>query len=48
MLACVYHLYTSALYAAPVLLMGGWLWRSNHRHKRRTARPTAPRPDVTA
>jgi hypothetical protein len=35
MLACIYHWYMAALYASPVLLVGGWVWLSGKRERRR-------------
>jgi hypothetical protein len=29
--ACIYHWYTSAMYVAPVLAVGGWGWWSTKR-----------------
>ena len=29
--ACLYHWYTSAMYVAPVLAVGGWGWWSTKR-----------------
>jgi hypothetical protein len=34
MLACFYHWYTAGLYASPVVLIGGWVFYSNRRHRR--------------
>jgi hypothetical protein len=33
--ACLYHWYTSALYVAPVLAVGGWGWFSSKRMAKR-------------
>jgi hypothetical protein len=30
-LACVTHWYVSAMFAVPVLAVGGWSWWSTHR-----------------
>jgi hypothetical protein len=39
--ACLYHWYTSAMFVAPVLAVGGWGWwsakRMNKHHDRRQA-----------
>jgi|GEM_PF-4906038 hypothetical protein len=32
--ACIYHAYMAGLYASPVILLGGWVWFSNRRHRR--------------
>jgi hypothetical protein len=34
-IACFYHWYTAGLYASPVLLIGGWVYFSGRRAKRR-------------
>jgi hypothetical protein len=33
--ACLYHWYTSAMYVAPVLAVGGWGWLSTKRMAKR-------------
>lgn len=33
--ACLYHWYTSAMYVAPVLAVGGWGWWSTKRMSKR-------------
>jgi hypothetical protein len=33
--ACIYHWYMAGLYASPVLLIGGWVWFSGRRDRRR-------------
>jgi hypothetical protein len=33
--ACIYHWYMAGLYASPVILLGGWVWLSGRRHRRR-------------
>ncbi len=35
LLACAYHWYMVGLYASPVILLGGWVWLSGRRHRRR-------------
>jgi hypothetical protein len=32
--ACIYHWYMAGLYASPVILLGGWVYFSNRRHRR--------------
>jgi hypothetical protein len=38
-LACLMHWYISALYVAPVLLVGGWGWWSTRRMSQRRDHP---------
>jgi hypothetical protein len=33
--ACLYHWYTSAMYIAPVIAVGGWGWWSTKRMSKR-------------
>jgi hypothetical protein len=33
--ACIYHWYMAGLYASPVILLGGWVWLSGRRERRR-------------
>jgi hypothetical protein len=40
-LACIYHWYTSAMYIAPVLAVGGWGWWSTKRMGKRQDRRQA-------
>ncbi|MGA2469196.1 MAG: hypothetical protein ABSG64_00720 [Solirubrobacteraceae bacterium] len=35
MLACIYHWYMAGLYASPVILVGGFVWISSLRERRR-------------
>ena len=46
-IACFYHWYTAGLYASPVLLIGGWVYYSGRRDKRRGDRDGGP-PDAGA
>jgi hypothetical protein len=41
-IACFYHWYTAGLYASPVLLIGGWVFFSGRREKRRDERDGGP------
>ena len=45
MLAHVGHWWTEALYVAPVLVVGGWLFYADRRDKRRAARGPGAAPD---
>jgi hypothetical protein len=46
--ACIYHWYMAGLYASPVLLIGGWVWFSGRRDRRRRGGgpPDAPQPQT--
>jgi hypothetical protein len=47
MLGCFYHWYTAGLYASPVILIGGWVFYSSRRDRRRGGRDGGP-PDASA
>jgi hypothetical protein len=45
--ACIYHWYMAGLYASPVLLIGGWVWFSGRRDRRRRGGgPPDPQPQT--